>query len=111
RDYYFTGTLPLQGSVVSNLSATPGEDGLVNGSLAGSISLDLPFDLANAMLIGPKLKTSLGDISGHGTLDAAQLMSHTAPPSAPNPGNYLAKFSDEFLNMESDSAQFGLNYR
>jgi hypothetical protein len=107
KEYMYQGNMALETEVTADLTAAHGENSLYN--LAGSFSLDLPFDLQSCYLFAPFYYQQVGDIAGQGTYQLP--LQQNSGAAWPNQDNYLIQNIQTFNSQQRESATGSMLYR
>ena len=111
KEFYYQGYVSSGAKVSADLAAVR-RDGSIE-SVSGSIGLDLPFDLYNAYLLGPRQSISpLGYVAGQG---ARELRWRGRIADAPGGGldstDYLVQQIGDLSQKQRLCSSFALQYR
>jgi hypothetical protein len=110
KEYFYQGYMNTGAKVSANITVQR-RDGRITAA-SGSYSLDLPFDLYNAYLVGPSggFKNS-GYIPGKSTQQVSWDDAAPGKKLPLDPGDYLVAAIPELARQQRESSDFGLMYR
>jgi hypothetical protein len=111
KEYFYQGYVNCGAKVSADLSAVRRDGGIE--SVSGRASLDLPFDLYDAYLLGPQNSVSqLGYVTGQGTRELHWRGATANPPLAGLDSNdYLVQQIGELSDKQRLCSSFSLQYR